>query len=267
MVPRLLVSVRDRDEARSAIQGGADIIDVKEPQRGSLGMADPDAIASVLDVVQAEAPGTPVSVALGELVQWPTGAVHSLPAVVRSHSLPAGSGTDSPPARSWQWVKAGLSETSRDGSLTIAWKTRWQQLLAELALPSPRASRGGRAAVAVCYADGPRCAAPSPDAVVDAAVELGCGAVLLDTCVKDGSHLLDWLPPAELLRIGDRCRAEHLRFALAGRICESQLSELRALQPDIVAVRGAVCEGNDRRARVTRQRVRDFRRALHAQFA
>ena len=64
---RLLVSVRSPVEARAAVAGGADIIDVKEPSRGSLGRAD----ASVWQAVRAVVPrSTPVSVALGELNEW-----------------------------------------------------------------------------------------------------------------------------------------------------------------------------------------------------
>ena len=37
---RLLVSVRNASEARAAINGGADVIDIKEPDHGPLGMAD-----------------------------------------------------------------------------------------------------------------------------------------------------------------------------------------------------------------------------------
>ena len=37
----LLVSVRDGQEARAALDGGAAVIDVKEPLRGSLGLPQP----------------------------------------------------------------------------------------------------------------------------------------------------------------------------------------------------------------------------------
>ena len=36
-----LVSVRSPEEALAALEGGADLIDVKEPSRGPLGAADP----------------------------------------------------------------------------------------------------------------------------------------------------------------------------------------------------------------------------------
>src|SRR6478735_1969877 len=63
--PGLLVSVRSAAEALAALAGGADVIDVKEPNRGSLGAADDETIS---DIVRAVAGRAPVSAALGELV-------------------------------------------------------------------------------------------------------------------------------------------------------------------------------------------------------
>ncbi len=65
---KLLVSVRSVQEATAALAGGADIIDVKEPQRGSLGRADDHVICEVVEVVAGR---VPVSAALGELVDDP----------------------------------------------------------------------------------------------------------------------------------------------------------------------------------------------------
>jgi (5-formylfuran-3-yl)methyl phosphate synthase len=60
----LLVSVRSADEALTALAGGADVIDVKEPNRGSLGAADMSTIREVVRAVDGRAP---VTAALGEL--------------------------------------------------------------------------------------------------------------------------------------------------------------------------------------------------------
>src|ERR671923_2585613 len=60
---RLLVSVRDADEARAALRGGAEVIDAKDPSRGALGAVD----ASVLhDIVAVVGGKRPVSAALGD---------------------------------------------------------------------------------------------------------------------------------------------------------------------------------------------------------
>lgn len=62
----LLVSVRSAPEARAALTGGAGLIDVKEPSRGSLGRADDATIAAVVREVAGR---RPVSAALGELAE------------------------------------------------------------------------------------------------------------------------------------------------------------------------------------------------------
>ena len=64
---RLLVSVRDADEAALALTAGVDLIDVKEPRAGSLGAASPAVVRAVLDRVAGR---VPVSAALGELSDW-----------------------------------------------------------------------------------------------------------------------------------------------------------------------------------------------------
>ena len=47
----LLVSVRSAEEAASALEGGAALIDIKEPVRGSLGRADANVIAPLHELV------------------------------------------------------------------------------------------------------------------------------------------------------------------------------------------------------------------------
>src|SRR5262245_31158474 len=60
---RLLVSVRSAAEAESALAGGCDLLDAKEPAAGPLGAVSPAVLANILAV----AGGHPVSAALGEL--------------------------------------------------------------------------------------------------------------------------------------------------------------------------------------------------------
>src|SRR5262245_59925297 len=72
--PRLLVSVRSAAEAEAALAGGASLIDVKEPGRGSLGRPDNEIVAAVLRCVAGR---RPVSAALGELMDRP--ALFQLP--------------------------------------------------------------------------------------------------------------------------------------------------------------------------------------------
>ncbi len=65
---RLLVRVVSADEARGALAGGADIVDVKDPGEGSLGAPAPGVLS---DVIRAVGTRAPVSVALGDLPDLP----------------------------------------------------------------------------------------------------------------------------------------------------------------------------------------------------
>src|SRR5262245_25354593 len=65
---RLLVSVTDAGEARVAVEGGVDIVDVKNPAEGSMGAPPPRVIEEVREVVPPE---RPVSAAIGDLPNLP----------------------------------------------------------------------------------------------------------------------------------------------------------------------------------------------------
>src|SRR5262249_35756093 len=65
--PQLLVSVRNAQEAREALRGGADWIDLKEPFYGPLGAVDAATAREVVALVDGRAP---VSAAAGELADW-----------------------------------------------------------------------------------------------------------------------------------------------------------------------------------------------------
>ena len=60
---RLLVSVRNATEALAAVQGGADLVDVKDPNAGSLGAAPIKDFHKIHTAVSGE---RPVTAALGD---------------------------------------------------------------------------------------------------------------------------------------------------------------------------------------------------------
>ena len=65
---KLLVSVVADAEARLAIAGGVDVVDVKNPTEGSLGAPAPAVIEAVRRVLPAE---LPLSAAIGDLPALP----------------------------------------------------------------------------------------------------------------------------------------------------------------------------------------------------
>lgn len=221
----LLVSVRDAAEAAVAVAGGAGLVDVKEPSRGSLGRADAGTTAAVLKSVAGR---VPVSAALGELRDCPLAGVAA--------DLPAG----------LSFVKWGLSGLA---------DATWPRLLLNARYYVPV-----RTAV-VAYADAVRCDAPLPAAVVDFARRYGrrsrVRAVLFDTFHKDGSTLLDHLSVDDIAAFVRTCRAAGMTIALAGSLTAREVERLRDVRPDWFAVRGAACDGG-RDGRISELRVREL---------
>lgn len=244
--PQLLVSVRSADEADAAADGGAEIIDVKEPANGALGMADFDVSWSIANRLLLRSPAVPLSLALGELLDWeriPPDRPSLDVLQQMTASLPA-----------LQWLKCGLAGCATEPD----WQVRWQALRT-----AAGAGVGGRVGwVAVAYADAARVAAPDVAAVLRAALETHAAALLIDTCIKDETRLFDWLSAAQLRAVCAECRRGQLKVALAGRVMHEDIPQLMEIAPDIVAVRGAVCSGGDRSGRVSAVRVSELRASL-----
>lgn len=230
--PRLLVSVRDAAECAAARLGGAEIIDVKEPRHGSLGMAP---IATIVELAETVHDAL-LSAALGETADWMAAA--DVPA------LPAG----------LQFVKLGLAGLGNDAD----WVEKWHGVRRRL----EHAAGSALHWVAVVYADWRAATAPEPAQVIAAAAESGCAGVLFDTARKTGGTLLDCLPMHELLPLAARIRAAGMLLALAGSLRAELLPKLAPLEPDIIAVRGAACVAGERGGVVTAERVAAVRRAL-----
>lgn len=213
----LLVSVRSAAEARSAVAGGATIVDVKEPGRGPLGRADP----AVWRAVRTEVPDhIPMSVALGEL--------RDMAAVAR---------IDPAAFERIAYRKIGLADSGR------AWAAEWAALRRKLG-EGPRW-------VAVAYADWWFAKSPRPDEVLDAALDAGAAAILVDTFDKSRPSPLDLTWSGFVAE----ARARGLKVALAGGLDEPSILRLAELAPDWFAVRGAACDGADRRGTVNPRRV------------
>ena len=223
---RLLISVRNVQEAEDALAGGADVIDVKEPRHGPLGAAPAEVVRSVIESVSGRAP---VSAALGELAQN----------VDRTEwgRLPL------------SFAKIGLARCTELPDWRRALSSAWEDLPAEIAR------------VAVAYADWQRCQSVSPEEVVEAAADIGSRVLLVDTYSKQ-QRLLDFVTLGSIKSWAVLAERRGLRFVLAGSLRRSQLATIvPECCPHYVAVRGAACEGN-RESSVSRELVRGLRQEL-----
>jgi len=117
--------------------------------------------------------------------------------------------------------------------------------------------------VAVAYADHERAGSPPWREVLDSAQSSNCEILLIDTHGKDGLSTLDWLSESELVDIRQRCHHSQLSFALAGQLNRTHLPIIKRIQPDVFAVRGAVCDGLDRCSTVSVDKVRALKMACN----
>jgi (5-formylfuran-3-yl)methyl phosphate synthase len=235
---QLLVSVRSAAEVGPALSGGADIIDAKEPGRGSLGAVSPATLAEILARIPLECP---VSVALGDFTS-------------PDEVITAVASLDLPVRPSPTYLKLGFAGVRSPEIVTRI-----------LATAVAAAAQKGSAAlvVAVAYADAARTGTLAPEFIPGSAHGAGAAGVLLDTHTKDGIGLLGWLAPPALASWVASARTEGLLTALAGALTLENVDTVSAVGADVVGVRGAACEGG-RQGRVTVTRVRALRQRLDA---
>ena len=235
---QLLVSVRSAAEVGPALGGGADIIDAKEPARGSLGAVSPATLGEILALVPPECP---FSVALGDLA-----SPQEVTTVFSSLDLPVRPGPT--------YLKLGVAGVRSPVMVARILATAVRTL----------AEQGSTAlVVAVAYADAGRAGTLAPEFISSTAQSAGAAGVLLDTHIKDGIGLLGWLAPAALAAWVASARGQGLLTALAGGLTLEDLDTVCAAGAQVIGVRGAACEGG-RQGQVTAKRVRALRQRLEA---
>ena len=210
---RLLVSVRNVDEARLAVSGGADIVDIKEPQNGSLGQAPKEVITSIADVIDQQ---HPLSAAMGELKEFDASVQNQLPDKIC-------------------FAKFGLS-----GMRSLChWPELWQKAYSKL--------HDSIQQVAVVYADSMSADSPAPlDIASVAATTSKCKIVLIDTFRKDKGNLLQHMSLSQLRDFCRKVQDSKKAVALAGSLDQKSLPVILS-DPvlcetvGIIAVRGAAC--------------------------
>jgi uncharacterized protein (UPF0264 family) len=230
---KLLVSVVDKAEALDSIEGGADILDVKNPKEGSLGANFPRVIRQVKEVTPAN---LELSATLGDLPNLPgTASLAALGA--------AASGVD--------YVKAGLFGVKNCEEATA--------LMTEV-VNAVKEFDGGLKTIASGYADFRTVGCVSPLELPLVAHKAGADGVLVDVKVKNGqTNLFSFLTDENLKELVDKAHDYDLLAALAGSLDTQDIQRVYSLGADIIGVRGAVCTKKDRvTGKLEREKVAEF---------
>lgn len=222
---KLLCSVTTCEEAQIALENGADIIDLKNPQQGALGALPLDLVQ---DVVQFVADRRPVSATIGDLPMQAdliTDAVEKM----------AVTGVD--------LVKIGFF-----GNVGHA------ECIRALA---PFATKGVPM-VAVMFADG------DPDfSLLPLLAQSGFHGVMLDTANKNGRRLGHSLHALALRDFVATSHALALFVGLAGSLSLTDIPDLVKIGPDYLGFRGALCSDSDRKQALDPDRMRQLSEVLY----
>lgn len=226
---QLLVSVANASEARHAVDGGADLIDAKDPFNGALGAVPLATLAQIYSTVGGK---RTVSAALGD--------ASDVTAIERL-------------AFEYSSVGVGFVKIGFAGVTDL---DRVERLLAA-AVKGARAASHACGVVAVAYADTGGTTSVDPAALVDVAVRAHATGVLLDTAIKQGPGLRQLLTPSRLEAWVASAHRAGLTVALAGKLTLEDLLFVIDVGADIAGVRGAACE-DGRTSSITEERVRQL---------
>jgi (5-formylfuran-3-yl)methyl phosphate synthase len=262
--PKLLISITTPAEALAAHAAGADIIDIKDPTTGPLGMPSLQTIQQITTTLfpsdqtpdprpQTLPHPTIFSLALGELAEIPHSPLFKLttnsPSDTTHYPLPTTH------LRPFSFAKTALANAPAN------WPTLFRNLFNQLpqitpvlALYAPMHPRESQA-LGQAHAD--------PISTITLAAQHGARGILLDTYTKDGRSLLDSLYAPFLPAIIHHTHALGLWIALAGSLRLHHIPTLLKLNPDILGFRGAACTNHNRTASIDPEKIQQLKSALH----
>jgi uncharacterized protein (UPF0264 family) len=228
----VLVSPKDIDEALEAIEGGADIIDVKNPAEGSLGANFPWVIREVAKL--AKSFGKQVSATTGDMPFKPgTASLAALGAAM--------AGAD--------YIKVGLYGVRNESEA---------QEMIKAVVRAVKDFDSEKKVVIAGYGDFYRINAINPLKLPAIASSCGADVVMVDTAIKDGTSIFDHLRFENLYSFVSMAKEHGLLCAVAGNLKWNHLDSLKKLSPDIIGVRSVVCEAG-RDSKIRRELVKKLK--------
>jgi len=234
---KLLISIKHPSELNSVIRGGADIIDVKDPSRGSLGLPDYNVVREVLrEVKKLSVSSVEVSSAGGDIRRIEP-HLEYIAYTMASLSV--------------NYFKIGLAIQHISDAKIIARGV--SEVLKSL--------NSSTKLVLVGYADYTRIGSIEPLRVIEIAREVDASVVMIDTYIKDGKTTFDFLHKDYLEDFVKKARENDLLVALAGSLKKQHIIDAIKLGFDVVGFRGAVCTGG-REGVVSEELVRELKKTI-----
>ena len=219
----LLISVKNTAEALLALEAGADIIDLKDPNVGALGALD---LCATQQIVQAIAGRTHLSATIGE-----------------NHAS----------------TNALISEIEARAQLGVTFiKVAVSQLFyeANFLREMAKLSEVGVKIVAVFFAD------EKPDlSLLEALQTAGFYGAMLDTKNK-ANNLFNLQTKLALHRFVELCEIRQLKSGLAGSLKPQHVDDLLKINSTYIGFRGGVCDNWERKSTLSGHKVEEIKNML-----
>ncbi|MFI0849064.1 (5-formylfuran-3-yl)methyl phosphate synthase [Mesorhizobium sp. IMUNJ 23232] len=217
---KMLASVTGIAEAEIAISGGADIVDLKNPNAGALGAVATETVRQTVSAVGTRAE---TSAVCGDLPMHPY--------TIRTKA-------EEIAATGVGYVKVGFfpSDEAAACARTLAPLARRTKL------------------VAVLFAD------RKPDFnLLPVFAQSGFHAAMVDTADKANGRLLDHMPPERMPAFVGKVRELGMKVGLAGSLEAPDIPRLLPFAPDFLGFRGALCGQSGRMAAIDAEAVAGIR--------
>ncbi|MEM7400646.1 MAG: (5-formylfuran-3-yl)methyl phosphate synthase [Pseudomonadota bacterium] len=221
----MLASVRNLEEAKLAYNGGADIIDLKEPNDGALGSAPIGEIHHIVDELWEKCV---ISATIGDL---PADYEKINQKVLQT----AETGVD--------YVKVGIFSDRH----------------IETCLPNLiHCTNKGISIIAVFFAD----MEFDVDFAIRIASEARLKGVMLDTARKGAGGLLSHQNLMQLEYFVNRAKQHELISGLAGSLQVEDIPQVLQAEPDYIGFRTALCESNKRVGALNTKSIQTVRQSI-----
>lgn len=226
--PQLLISVTTIEEAKIALDNGADVIDLKDPSAGALGALPIANIQAIVAYVSAYSSQKLTSATIGDLPMLPELLVEQVARLA---------------ATNVDIVKVGFFEVAD-----------YQPCLDALHLIIAQA---GVKLIAVLFAE-----YPYPAGLIAAIKQAGFIGVMLDTADKNGLTLIDYYAEQSRDNFAKIVFNHGLQLGLAGSLKLQHIATLKAMQPTYIGFRGGVCEGSQRTRMLNAEKISAIRKTM-----
>jgi len=221
----MLASVRNLEEAKLVFEGGADIIDLKEPNDGALGSVSLHEIHHVVDDLWEKCV---ISATIGDLPA-------DYAKINEKISQTAETGVD--------YVKVGM----------------FSERHIETCLPNLiHCTNKGISIIAVFFAD----MEFDVDFAIRIASDARLKGVMLDTARKGSGGLLTHQNLMQLEYFVNRAKQHDLLTGLAGSLRKEDVPELLKAEPDYIGFRTALCDKNIRAGSLNTQAINAVRQTI-----